>query len=54
MDSSNAFQQYQQIDTSSIKRAKIVSERDLENEINKICDILKDSCTYLHPLTQFF
>lgn len=32
------------IDLSSIKKAKINSEKDLEVEISKITEILKDTC----------
>eukprot|EP00347_Sterkiella_histriomuscorum_P005558 403356151 len=35
---------YSQIDLSSIQRSKINSERELEIEVQKIVEILKDSC----------
>ena len=36
---------YEPVDISAIKPAtKIHSERDLESEISKICETLKDTC----------
>lgn len=34
--------EYEPIDIPSIKPSKISSERELENEANNICEILKD------------
>lgn len=34
----------QQVDLSDIKKAKFSSDRDLEAEIAKACDILRDTC----------
>lgn len=39
---------YTPFDLSAIKRAKINSERELENEITSICATLKDTCKYSH------
>ena len=38
---------YTPVDTNSIKPAKLTNELALENEINKICDVLKDTCKYI-------
>jgi len=38
---------YAPIDLSSIKKAKINSEKDLEQEITKVVEILKDTCKLL-------
>lgn len=37
---------YTPIDLSQIKRFKVSSEKDFENEVNKIVDMLKDTCKY--------
>ena len=37
---------YTPIDLSQIKRFKASSEKDFENEVNKIVDMLKDTCKY--------
>lgn len=41
-----AASQYTPVDTTGIKRPKIYSEKDLETEIAKIHDILKDTCKF--------
>lgn len=41
MDSSNS---YTPLDLSAIKSAQINSDKDLEIEITKICEVLKDTC----------
>ena len=38
---------YTPIDLSTIKRPKIYTEKDLETEITKICDLLKDTCKFI-------
>jgi hypothetical protein len=37
---------YLPIDLTSIRVAKISNDRDLESEIVKICEILKDICKF--------
>jgi hypothetical protein len=44
MESSTAINSYQPIDLDTITRSRIQSDRELENEIAKICDVLKDTC----------
>jgi len=38
------MEEYSQLDITQIKPAKLHSERELEVEINKIAEVLKDSC----------
>ena len=41
------FNSYTLVDLSTIKTPKINSEKDLETEISKICDLIKDNCNLL-------
>lgn len=38
------MEDYSPLDLSSIKPAKLHSERELDSEINKIAETLKDNC----------
>ena len=44
MESSTALNSYTPLDLSCIPVSSIQSERELEAEIIKICEILKDNC----------
>ena len=47
MEPSTALNSYSPIDISSIPVSRISSEKELETEINKICEILKDTRKFL-------
>ena len=48
-----ATSHYTPIDFTSIKRPNIYSEKDLETEIAKICETLRDTCNLL-PLFKYY
>jgi hypothetical protein len=44
MESSTALNSYTPLDLTTIPRPKIQSDKELESEIAKICEVLRDTC----------
>ena len=38
----NGISSYQPVDLNTIPLPKVVTEKELENEVGKICEVLKD------------
>lgn len=48
MESSTAINSYTPLDLNAIPRSKINSDKELETEICKLCEVLRDTCKQAH------
>ena len=44
MESSTAINSYTPLDLNTIPRSKVNSDKELETEIGKLCEVLRDNC----------